>query len=235
MAPQKRKTTIRCTQYPETMGVILLTIVVTAFVVGTGVYFWQNTSAKRVEKNLTTQINTLESRLVTTEKDSAVLPAKEAPEKSAEEAPEVVSVAPFTRCAHLSTFIYDSWYPDFRKIAMEKGVSLTAATSACFSEKGQILIFIIPRGQCQSSSIYRYNLEKETLFKAEVDDKGRGCLATIEEFGKREGAVIKLEAVEEKNGCRTEQYFDYDYTKNTLTLKREYGICDGKEGKWTDY
>jgi len=212
----------------------LLTIIVTAFIVGTGVYFWQSASASRVEKNLTSQISVLKNRLAAMEETSAVMPETEE-EETAEQGPEMVSVAPFTQCAHLSTFIYDSWYPDFRKEALKKGVSLAAATSACYSESGQLLIFIIPRGQCQSSSIYRYNLVKETLFKAEVDDKGRGCLATIEEFGKREGAVIKLEAVEEKNDCRTEQYFDYDYTKNILTLKREYGICEGKEGKWIDY
>jgi len=236
MAPPKRKTTIRCNQYPETMGVILLTIIVTAFVVGTGVYFWQSSSAKVVEENLVSQINTLENRLVTSEKDrgAKVLP-EEGVKTVKEEAVEVVKTAPFNRCAHLSTFIYDSWYADFREIALSQGVSLAAATSACFSESGQLLAFIIPKGQCQSSDIYRYNLAAKSLLEATVNDNGRGCLVTIEEFGKRQGAVLKLEAVEEKNDCRTEQYFDYDYTKNTLTLKREYGICDGKEGKWTDY
>ncbi len=237
MAPRKPKKTIRCSQYPETMGIILLTIIVTAFVVGTGVYFWQNASAKRVEDSLTRQITVLESRLAAMEQDSATQPEEKEAETSEPrtETAEVVAQAPFNRCAHLSTFIYDSWYPDFREAAMEKGVSLAAASSACYSENGQLLTFIVPKGQCQGSDIYRYNLESGSLFKAVVNDKGRGCLATIEEFGGREGPVIKLTAVEEKNDCRTEQYFDYDYTQNTLTLKREYGICEGKEGKWTDY
>ncbi len=236
MAKRKKQTTIRCTQYPETMGVILLTIVVTAFMVGTGIYFWLNASGNTAENALKNKIDILETRLTTSEKETeAVSLVKEEVSETAEDVSEVIAEAPFNRCAHLSTFIYENWYPDLRNAAKNKRLSLSDATSACFSEAGQVLAFLIPKTECQGSEVYRFNLSNSSLKKADLDDKGRGCLATVEEFGKRTGPVIQLQGTEVKDGCRTDQYFDYDYTKNTVELQSEYGICTGKEGKLTEY
>ena len=236
MAKRKKQTAVRCTQYPETMGVILLTIVVTAFVVCTGVYFWQNASGEVAENALNNKISILETRLTATEKETEVTPlTEEEVSEAAEDVSKVIAEAPFNRCAHLSTFIYENWYPNLRTAAKNKRLSLSDATSTCFSEAGELLAFIIPKAECQSSEIYRFSISNSSLKKAILNDKGRGCLATIEEFGRRDGQVIKLQGTELKDGCRTDQYFDYNYTTNTLELQREYGVCEGKEGKWTNY
>lgn len=240
MAKRKKQTTIRCTQFPESMGVVLLTIVVTAFVVGTGVYFWQNALDKIAENTLNNKIDILESRLGNSDSMEEESP-KELPGELLEESPEELPEEPvykdirFDKCGQISMFIYEDWYSSFVDGIKKQFVEPGDITSACYSDDGDMLIALAYTDYCTPPAIFKFNTQTKTLGRTKIDGKGVNCISSPEVFGKRVDNVIKLVGTDGDAGCNWENHYDYHFQKNVLELKRQYFVCEGKEGKWTDY
>ena len=245
MAKRKKQTTIRCNQFPETMGVILLTIVVTTFVVGTGVYFWLNTSEKAAENALNNKINTLETELYdSVNEDSArteEIPIEEPKEGLLEESLEGLLEEPvykdirFDKCGQISLFIYEDWYSSFADDIKKQFVEPDRITSACYSDDGNMLIALAYTDYCTPPAIFKFNTQTKTLGITKIDGKGVGCISSPKVFGKRVDNVIKLVGTDGDAGCNWENHYDYHFQKNVLELKRKYFVCEGKEGEWTEY
>lgn len=246
MAKRKKQTTIRCAQFPEAMGVILLTIVVTAFVVGTGVYFWQNTSNKIAENTLNNKISILENRLDNSDlmkkveddaspiQGATIEPAEGSEPVEAVKEPVYKDIR-FDKCGQISLFIYEDWYLSFADGIKKQFVEPDDITSACYSNDGDMLIALVYTDYCTPPAIFKFNTQTKTLGITKIDGKGVNCISSPEVFGKRVDNVIKLVGTDGDAGCNWENHYDYHFQKNILELKRQYFVCEGKEGKWTNY
>lgn len=106
----------------------------------------------------------------------------------------------------------------------------------CFAKNGRVAVLISSGSYCDSGYIYRYFTETGTLEQAKMKLEGE-CNSTFSEFLKRKGNIIPVKAGTGDAGCMMEDYFDYDFIKNTLTKKKTFSDCtdDGEEGRWEYY
>lgn len=117
------------------------------------------------------------------------------------------------------------------EVAGEKSVE-----EMCFAKNGRVAVLISSGSYCDSGYIYRYFTESGALEQAKIKLEGE-CNSTFSEFLKRKGNIIPVKAGLGDAGCMAEDYFDYDFIKNTLTKKKTFSDCtdDGEEGRWEYY
>ena len=139
----------------------------------------------------------------------------------------------FDGCGKTEKYAQEVWYENFKTAA---AAILPQSPEACYSKNGFMVVLMVPGGYCEGSTLYKYSIGTAALQKATVDSKERGCLASPQQFGRRDGNVIKLVGTEGDAGCGSQMYFDYDFINNKITLIKELRQCEGdKEGKWQYY
>lgn len=160
--------------------------------------------------------------------------------------PELISPKPqsstrFDRCGHIDRYVRQDWNGTFYKKLISNGIYKEDITDSCLSLDEKFLIFVQPGIYCSESDIYMYDTSSDKLEKANLNTGSHeGCLSSAIAFGTRSGTVIPLIGYGGDAGCSFEEYFEYDFTKNTVTLKKSYGICesdiiDGESGTWVYY
>lgn len=145
----------------------------------------------------------------------------------------------FASCGILSNYSSKNWYPKLQTAAAGLKIALDQTSESCFSENGGILTINTLNNADKacgtSGTIYNYSLSNDAFLKAIVISKSTNkCLAWPKVFGKREGTTIKMEG-SFGEGCRTTMYYDYDFIKNIMTLKKELIKCDGQSDKTITY
>ncbi|HBB02750.1 MAG: hypothetical protein US89_C0009G0068 [Candidatus Peregrinibacteria bacterium GW2011_GWF2_38_29] len=144
----------------------------------------------------------------------------------------------FASCGVLSSYSSKIWYPKLQAAAAELKIVLNPASESCFSENGGILTInaISPDKACtQTGAIYNFSISSNNFIRATVNNKNvKGCLVWPTTFGKRDGTIIKMEG-SFGEGCRTTMYYDYDFIKNNLELKKSLTKCDGKPDQTINY
>ena len=93
----------------------------------------------------------------------------------------------------------------------------------CYSENGNIFVFLIPGGYAEFGKIYKFNTIQYDFEEATILYKG--FLGSPQEFGKRDGNVIKLIGIEGDAGCSVEFFYDYDFVKNEVKLEKRRDRC----------
>lgn len=167
--------------------------------------------------------------------------------------PEEIS---FDGCGKLSKYENKPWYPELAKnttlsvepvivknvkteeYKVRDNATLKNVYDACFSENGNLLVMLIPGGYAQGPTIYRFDTKTYKLDRATLEDNERGWLASPYEFGKRTGNIIYLEGTSGDAGAGSTMYYEYDFVKNTVELKKEYnfiGDPDTTNGTWKYY
>jgi|GEM_PF-6655660 len=163
-------------------------------------------------------------------------PAPEQPPVSAEITLAVPAAeVKFNSCGSMADYKTQNWYAALIQTAAANQISIDKIKNACYSENGKILVMLEPGAYCTNGAIYNYNIASNTITKASVNDKKRGCLGWPTSFGKREGTVIKMEGSTSESGCETKMYFDYDFIKNVIELKKEGNRCMNPDKKWSEY
>lgn len=138
----------------------------------------------------------------------------------------------FDKCGHVTSFIFEDWYGKLESAATAFNVNLREGASACYSEAGNTLVFLIPAEGCTMGDFYRFNPLTGQLNKAAFNGKGVGCTPSPELFGKREGSVLKMTGYTVSD-CKWKTYYDYNYLKNTVELYDYRTFCAGDtEWKW---
>jgi len=147
------------------------------------------------------------------------------------------TISNFDNCSNIESYEDKNWYNDLKKSLSERNILLENISDSCFSDEGQILILKKQGSYCNFGNIYRYDINKKILEMAVIMDKETGCLASPNEFGKRENDIIKLIGIWADAGCDSEMYFDYNYISNIVELKKEFGYClqDKENGTWIEY
>ena len=235
----KIRRTIKCSQYPTTIGVIILTVVITAFFTSLVVSLWQGSSYRIMENELRTEIESLKSQIMHMGggKDS------EAPESSSGEEPESAEKSAveirFDNCGIMSEYADKEWYPRFEQELKEFKYLPMDISSACYSENGNMLVFIAQRGEyCEGPKVFKFDTLASTfpISQAVVINKGLACLGSLDQFGRRVGNVIKLVGETGDAGCQFKHNFDYDFRKNAIEIMRSGMFCEGDAAwGWTDY
>jgi hypothetical protein len=143
----------------------------------------------------------------------------------------------FDGCGQISDYEEYDWYSELASKASKAGFEPNEISELCYSENGQMAVFIVHGSYCQSGDIYRLDIGKDNLLQANVIDHDRGCLAGFKEFGKRIGNIIKVIGSGGDAGCTAEMYYDYNFLSNYVELVSEYDWCidDGgrNNGTWT--
>lgn len=139
----------------------------------------------------------------------------------------------FDQCNKPDAYSQEAWFTGFKAASTS---FYSQISQLCYSKNGQLVIAMLPGSYCVPNAIYRYNTQASILEKATLLDKARGCLASAEKFGQQTGNVFEIKGEGGDAGCRSEMYFDYDFSKNVLELKKEFNICEWeKEGRWHNY
>jgi len=219
----------------NTFALILLAVILTAIVFALIMYFWQK-SIPFAEKNLQNEIKALKNQIAMMQKETS----DDAPRTAVNEAQNgfnFSSDTSFKECGYAGLFRFKKWYPEFTEKLKEKGLTPKGISSACLSDKDEMLIFIAQEGKyCEGPKIYRYNIQKPYIESATVNNKGVLCLGSLDKFGKREGNVISVVVPGGDGGCRREEYYNYDFIKNTVELIKTRSLCQGDtDWKWTEY
>jgi len=143
----------------------------------------------------------------------------------------------FDSCGSIGNYKTKDWYAAFTQTAATNQIAVDKITNTCYSENGKILIMLTPGDfyNCVNGMLARYDITGGTLQQATINNKQQKCLGWPTQFGKREGAVIKMEGPAVGEGCRTKMYFDYDFVQNIFELKKTYTTCDDKPAQWTNY
>jgi len=227
-------------QNSSAIAVILLILVITAIISSFAIFIMQKANVKQSEIELQDQVMALKTQIALNKTKIQPDNALKIEQPKVETAPNEFdsnTVVKFAKCGVAGAFRLEKWYQAFTdklKIinAVPKDIS-----SACYSDSGNMLIFIAQAGKyCEGPKVYRYNLTTTNISVAEVLNKGVTCLGSLKEFGKREGNVIGAVAPGGDGGCRREEHYNYDFIKNTVELIKSRSLCDGdKEWKWTEY
>jgi mannitol-specific phosphotransferase system IIBC component len=237
-----KKRGINTHQNSSALAVILLTIVITVLIASFIIFFLQKANLRKAEANLQNEITALKNQTASvqnkTEDDNNV----KAEQAQIETVPMVNEFnantdIKFSKCGVSGAFRLEKWYPAFTEKLKTINLVPKNVTSACYSDGGNMLIFIAQAGKyCEGPKVYRYNLETTNIAAAEVLNKGVSCLGSLKEFGKREGNIINAIAPGGDGGCRREEHYNYDFIKNTVELIKSRSLCDGdKDWKWTNY
>jgi len=210
-------------------------IILTVVAGGLGGYLWQVKGNASRSHELVLEINRLHADLVSQELSSNRVFADAQTQNnelkgSAQEMDAVSAVeneVKFNACKHITNFRYEQWYQDLKNESESYGTDLADSTSACFSRGAGLLIYLVPAGvPCQPADIYHFDINKNKLSKASFIQNTEQCFGVAEQFGKREGDIIKLKGFGEKDGCKWSDNFDYDFLKNTFELKERVGNCE---------
>lgn len=141
----------------------------------------------------------------------------------------------FDECGHVTTFIFKDWYAKLESAATALNVNLRDGASACYSENGNTLVFLIPAEGCTMGDFYRFNPLTGQLNKAAFNGKGAECTPSPTLLGKREGVVLKMTGSAQAD-CKWKTYYDYNYLKNTVELYDYRTLCAGDtEWQWAEF
>ena len=229
-------------QFQNIAAAIVLTIIIGMFIAASVVYFWQKASLKTAENTykseiftLKNQISDMKGKLVTEEE------ASESQDSNPDPMPVKTDTTPdvefaFNNCGFITSFVYEDWYPGLRDELAKVNIKPADISSACYSEKGSMVAVIAQTGvYCEGPRIYKFNTDTNTFGGAKVVSKGVSCLATIEAFGRRDGAVINTNGERTDENCTYKDYFKYNYGKNSLKLTATRSKCGSEEWKTTEY
>lgn len=133
----------------------------------------------------------------------------------------------FDGCGKIEKYSNESWYRNVQDKLKADDQPLNAITDVCQSIDKSLVIILTSEGFCQSGLLYQYSVTTDKIYKANFDDKGRGCVAWPAEFGKRDGGIINLQGSDGDAGCGRTMYYEYDFAKNIISLSRECGMCEG--------
>ena len=138
----------------------------------------------------------------------------------------------FDGCGALSEYENKVWYSELTKntaltiesyeSTSEQTATLQEVSDVCFSENSNLFVMLVPGDYALGPKIYQFNTESFRLKQAILEDNGRGWLASPDEFGKREDNIIHLEGTSGDAGAGSTMYFEYDFVKNVVELKKEY-------------
>ena len=141
----------------------------------------------------------------------------------------------FDGCGRVTEYQKYNWFQDFEWQLAEAEVNLSEIRELCYSENGQMVVFIVPQGYCKSGNIYRFDIGSSNMLKADVIGHDRGCLAGFDGFGKRIGNFIKVTGTDGDAGCSSEMHYDYNFLSNYVELISEFNYCqqDRDNGTWS--
>lgn len=184
----------------------------------------QNASLKQQIADLETQIEELKN------------PPPPPPEAILSSLPTGMEIK-FDSCGALASYSSKDWYAAFAQTAASAQLDVKNIKNVCYSENGKILVTLIPGDfkNCTNGIVARYDVTSGSIQQALINSKEQKCLGWPSQFGKREGTIIKMEGPAFGEGCKDKMYFDYDFVKNTMELKKVYTTCDDKPPQWTNY
>jgi len=96
-----------------------------------------------------------------------------------------------------------------------------------FSERENLLLVISPGEYCGSGTLYKYDIKEDSLEEVVLDKKGRGCVSSMRDFGKREGSVLEITGFGGDAGCGVSAFYEYNIFDNQVELKKELISCEG--------
>lgn len=237
-----KKRGAKTSQDSSAVAVILLILVITAVISSFAIFINQKANVKKSEIELQNQVTELKTQIALNKTKSQPPDTFKAEQPKIETATKENEFDPnievkFTKCGVAGAFRLEDWYPAFTDKLKTINLVPKNVSSACYSDSGNILIFIAQSGTyCEGPKVYRYNLTTTNISAAEVLNKGVTCLGQLKEFGKRTGSVITAVAPGGEGGCRREEHYNYDFIKNTAELIKSRSLCEGdKEWKWTEY
>jgi len=149
----------------------------------------------------------------------------------------------FDGCGKIDNYKNESWYQNVKSVLQSANQSIAGILDVCQSlDKSQVIILtnggnedgLIP--YCDAGSLFQYDVSRNVLAKAVLDDHKRGCVSWPSEFGKRNGNIISLQGSGGDAGCGNTMYYEYNFVDNKIELKKENDKCDGdKQGTWINY
>ena len=237
-------------QSSSAIAVFLLALVIIAIISSFAFSVLQKSKMQKAETSLQNEVMALKTQIALKNKtNSHADNAVKLDQPQIEAAPNEIATVPkenefdpnievkFTKCGVAGAFRLEKWYPAFTEKLKTINIVPKNVSSACYSDSGNMLIFIAQSGTyCEGPKVYRYNMATTNIASAEVMNKGVTCLGSLKEFGKREGNAIKAVAPGGEGGCRREEHYNYDFIRNTVELIKSRSLCEGdKEWKWTEY
>jgi hypothetical protein len=144
----------------------------------------------------------------------------------------------FDGCGKADKYSSEAWYRYVVSRLGELKQSEAGIFDVCQSLDKSLVIILTNGGgadglipYCEAGSLFQYSVENKTLSQAKIDDRGRGCVAWPSEFGKRSGTMISLQGFGGDAGCRSTMYYDYDFIRNVVELKKECDKCEGEKAE----
>lgn len=114
----------------------------------------------------------------------------------------------------------ESWYAEWKVVVTAAGIDVTKIVDACYSMEAKRLIFLVQGGYLELTPIYKYSVDTGMLEKAIFTGNPSYAIASIPEFGKRQGNFISLIGEAGDAGAGTQYAFEYYFGKNVLELRR---------------
>ncbi len=131
----------------------------------------------------------------------------------------------FDVCFKIDKYKNEWWYSNFATILSKNNIS-NKIIDSCLSLDKTIFLIMLERDYCKWDTVYKYNIDSKELSKASLDDSDRWCLASPSKFGKRNGFNLHLVWKWGDSWCSNIMYYDYNYIKNIITLKKECSKCE---------
>ncbi len=147
------------------------------------------------------------------------------------------SDARFDGCGAVSSYADRPWYANLKaKIDRYPTVfwEPELTSEGCYAAEANMFVFFGPADYCSAGGIFRYDIQSGELLQASANfHSDSQCQSSMREFGKREGTVIPVTGGFGDAGCASTTYYDYEFVRNHVELKKIYSWCQDEEGTWT--
>jgi hypothetical protein len=148
------------------------------------------------------------------------------------------SDAHFDGCGAVSSYADQPWYADLKAKIDRNPTAFwdkELSSEGCYASDARVFVFLGPTDYCMSGNIYRYDIQSGELLQASMNmHNDDSCQSGMHEFGKRVGTVIPVTGSIGDAGCSAETFYDYDFARNHVELKKVHSWCQGdEEGTWT--
>lgn len=145
--------------------------------------------------------------------------------------------ARFDGCGAVSSYADQPWYANL-KAKLDRYPTVfwepELTSEGCYAVEAKIFVFLGPSDYCSAGGIFRYDIQSGELLQASANfHSDSQCHASMNEFGKREGTVIPITGSFGDAGCSATTYYDYDFVRNHVELKKSFSQCQDEEGQWT--
>ncbi len=151
----------------------------------------------------------------------------------------------FKSCGIFSTYKTQEWMNKLSNLLEKQKLILygqndpifiteTDISSACYSENGDIFIFIVQNEEKRSFNIFRYDIKHNTISSPNIISHENNLIPPST-FGKREGNIINLAASSKKDTCNYNIDYKYDFLKNELSLQKVCTKCPSKNEECSSY